>query len=89
VLTGPSGHVAPPTHASGTGRHDDAGVSGSWWVAALWGLAVAALVTAVWVLASRTTGRRRALVVTVGTVLWLGVVFLFFGALAPLLPASF
>jgi branched-subunit amino acid transport protein AzlD len=50
---------------------------------------VAAIVTAVWVLALRTRGRRRALVVGVGTVLWLGVVFVFFGALAPLLPASY
>ncbi len=89
VLTATSHHATTPTHTSGTGHSDDATVSGSWWVAVLWGAAVAVLVTAVWVLALRTTGRRRALVVTVGTVLWLAVVFLFFGALAPLLPASF
>jgi sortase A len=86
VLSGASAH----TPATATTVHpDSAPVSGSWWVAILWGVAVAAIVTAVWVLALRTTGRRRVLVVGVGTVLWLGVVFVFFGALAPLLPASY
>ncbi len=81
-----SRHVTPTSDSTdGTG----ATVSGSWSTAIAWGIAVAALVTAVWVLALRTRGRRRVLVVSVGTVVGLVVVFLFFGALAPLLPASF
>jgi sortase A len=60
-----------------------------WWQAIAWGVLVAALITAIWVGALRLTGGRRAAVVVVGLVAWLGVVFLFFGALAPLLPASF
>ncbi len=86
VLSGSSAHTATP---AATAHPDPAPVSGNWWVAILWGVAVAAIVTAVWVLALRTTGRRRALVVGIGTVLWLCVVFVFFGALAPLLPASY
>ena len=85
VLTGTSKPVAPTVPGT-PGRPP---VSGNWWVAIVWGAAVAAIVTAVWVLALRTTGRRRTLVVTVGTVVWLVVVFVFFGALAPLLPASY
>ena len=85
-----SGTSRPAAAGATGGDHPDpAPVSGNWWVAILWGVAVAAIVTAVWVLALRTRGRRRALVVGVGTVLWLGVVFVFFGALAPLLPASY
>jgi len=60
-----------------------------WWQAILWGVAVAALVTGIWVLALRLRGGRRAAVLAVGLAAWLGVVYLFFGALAPLLPASY
>ena len=60
-----------------------------WWQAVAWGILVAALATATWVFALRLRGGRRTAVVVAGTVLWLGAVFLFFGALAPLLPASF
>ena len=60
-----------------------------WWEAVAWGLAVAALMIGVWSLALRLRGPRRVAVLTVGLALWLGVVFLFFGALAPLLPASY
>ena len=81
----PAAHPHRPTATDGT----DAPVQGSWWAAVVWGLAVAALVTGVWVLALRTTAGAAWLVVVGGTVVWLGVVFLFFGALAPLLPASY
>jgi len=57
--------------------------------AILWGIAVAILISAVWVLARRTNGGRRATVLVAGLLAWLGVVFLFFQALAPLLPATF
>lgn len=57
--------------------------------AVLWGIAVAILISGIWVLARRTRGGRRAAVLTAGLLAWLGVVFLFFQALAPLLPAQF
>ena len=60
-----------------------------WWQAILWGILVAAMITGIWVLALRTRGGRRVAVLVVGLVAWLGVVFVFFGALAPLLPASY
>ncbi len=57
--------------------------------AVLWGIAVAILISGIWVLARRTRGGRRAAVLAAGLLAWLGVVFLFFQALAPLLPAQF
>ncbi len=57
--------------------------------AILWGIAVAALISGIWVLARRTRGRQRAAVLAGGLLAWLGVVFLFFQALSPLLPASY
>jgi len=57
--------------------------------AVLWGIAVAILISGIWVLARRTRGGRRAGVLAAGLLAWLGVVFLFFQALAPLLPAQF
>ena len=61
----------------------------SWPVAILWGLAVAALTVGIWVLAGRNRRGRKALLIALGGVVWLVVVFFFFTALAPLLPASF
>jgi len=61
----------------------------SWPVAIAWGLAVAAIITGVWIAASRTRRGIRALVLGGGLVVWLVVVYAFFGALAPLLPASY
>jgi sortase A len=95
VLTGTK---APPTIARGTGPGQgrtttalagSAVVQKDWWATVGWGLAVIALVVGVWVLALRLHGGRRAAAVVGGTLAWLGAVFLFFGALAPLLPASF
>jgi len=47
------------------------------------------MVTGLWALALRLHGVRRAAVVVGGTLASLVVVYLFFGVLAPLLPASF
>jgi sortase A len=93
VLTGtPAVTATNPTDTSGRppGRSPTpAAVQRHWWEAILWGVAVAALTTAVWMLASRMRGRRRVAVLVIGLTAWSGVVFLFFGALAPLLPASY
>ena len=79
--------VAPTSEDSHAGarprrRHD-------WAAAILWGVAVAVLTTAVWVGARRTRRGRRALVLGFGLAVWLVVVFFFFQAVAPLLPASY
>ena len=86
VLTGatgskPAGGSHPAAPVTPIAKH--------WWQAVLLGLLVAGLAAAVWALALRVHGGRRAAVVAGGLLVWLGVVFLFFGALAPLLPASF
>jgi len=60
-----------------------------WTAAVLWGLAVAALSTGVWMLALRTRRSARAAVMVGGTLVWLFVVFFFFQSVAPLLPASY
>lgn len=81
-----------PTHTSGhrtVGPTAPAAVQRHWWQAILWGVAVAVLITGIWMLAARTRGGRRTVVLVVGLMAWLGVVFLFFGAVAPLLPASY
>jgi sortase A len=60
-----------------------------WLPAILWGVLVAALATGVWVAALRTRRFQRALSVVVGILVWLVVVFYFFQAVTPLLPASY
>jgi hypothetical protein len=50
---------------------------------------VAALTVGLWVLALRTRAVSRALLVGGGLAVWLVVVFFFFQAVAPLLPASY
>ena len=60
-----------------------------WWQAVLWGVAVGAFITGIWVMALRLTGGRRVAVAVAGLIAWLGIVYLFFSALAPLLPASY
>ena len=89
VLTKTTAPTTTPAHHTGTAQLTDAPIHKDWWAAVGWGLAVVALVIGLWVLAVRLHGGRRAAVVIAGTVVWLGVVYLFFGALAPLLPASF
>jgi len=93
VLTAPAKPSTSPTTPRTPPRHttvaSDAVVQGSWLWAIVWGAVVAALAVAVWVLVLRSHGRRRIAVAVGGTLVWLAVVYLFFGALAPLLPASF
>ncbi len=50
---------------------------------------MAAVITAVWIGARRSRGSQRATVVVFGLLGWLVLVFFFFQAAAPLLPASF
>ncbi len=86
-----------PTGAAGRAATSPASVhavalptpSGSRVTAVLWGVVVAAVITAVWALALRTRGRRRGAVLVVGLVVWLATVYVFFEALAPLLPAQY
>ncbi len=61
----------------------------NWWAAILWGLLVAVLTSAVWVAARHSHRAARAAVVVGGLAVWLVVVYEFFGAVAPLLPASY
>ncbi len=63
--------------------------SKNWTAAILWGLGVAALTTTVWLATRKTQGGRRALVIAGGVLSWLVVVFYFFQAVTPLLPASY
>jgi sortase A len=60
-----------------------------WLAAILWGVAVAGLTVAVWVMASRTRRSARGATIGLGTLAWLAVLFYFFQTAAPLLPASF
>jgi sortase A len=61
----------------------------NWFAAIAWGVVVAAVITAIWIGARRSRGSQRATVVVFGLVGWLVLVFFFFQAAAPLLPASF
>lgn len=81
TATGTSGSAVPPAVPPAVQRH--------WWQAILWGITVAVLIAGIWAWALRLHSGRRAAVLVVGLTAWLGVVFLFFGALAPLLPASY
>jgi len=85
VLTG----TTAPTDGAKTAVAADTPIRKDWWVASGWGLAVVMVLIALWVLVARFHGRRRIVVLVGGTLVWLGAVYLFFGALAPLLPASF
>jgi sortase A len=74
-----------PTHrhaASSTPAHD-------WAAAIVWGVVVAALTTALWIGYRRTRRGQRAALTGFGLLGWLVVVFFFFEAVAPLLPASY
>jgi sortase A len=80
VTTTPShGHVVAE---SGTPAHD-------WAAAIIWGVIVAALTIALWVGFLRLRRGQRAAVAVAGGIGWLVVVFFFFQAVAPLLPASY
>ncbi len=82
---GSSGRTTAPvtsTVVSSTPAHD-------WTAAILLGLLVAAITTGVWIWERRSHRGRRVAIVVGGLVAWLVVVFFFFEALAPLLPASY
>ena len=90
VLTGSSAPSrATPSGHGGAGSAAAAAVQRHWWQAIAWGIVVAALITGIWAFALRLRGRRRVALLVVGLTAWLVVVFVFFGALAPLLPASY
>jgi sortase A len=91
VLTGTKAPATPVTTVGRTPKVPAAPppIQKNWWAAIGWGLAVAALAVGLWALALRLHRGRRLAVVVGGMVVWLGAVFLFFGALAPLLPASY
>jgi sortase A len=74
--------VTPTAVVSSTPTHD-------WTAAILLGLLVAAITTGVWIWERRSHRGRRVAIITGGLVAWLVVVFFFFEALAPLLPASY
>jgi sortase A len=92
VLTHPIAPVAAVTSPK-PGPADDQpqppASSKDWAEAIVWGVVVAGLITAVWIGARMTRRWTRALILAGGLVLWLGVVFMFFQSLAPLLPASY
>ncbi len=89
VLAGTAPVHAPVTARPTTATTAAAPAGGSWPAAIAWGALVAGLITLVWWAALRTRGGRRAVVLVVGLALWAAAVLGFFGALAPLLPASF
>jgi sortase A len=70
-------HAAPNTPAH------------NWAAAIVWGIVVAALTTILWLGYRHTRRGRRAALVGFGLLGWLVVVFFFFEATAPLLPASY
>jgi sortase A len=81
--------TTPTTPAPVTHRTPPSASTKNWGAAILWGVAVAALTTVLWLAVRRTQGGRRALVIAIGVVGWSVVVFFFFDAVAPLLPASY
>ncbi len=89
LIAAPARAAPPSTHVPGHPTATLPAVQRHWWQAVVWGVAVAALITGIWMWAARSRGRRRVAVLVVGLTAWLAVVFLFFGALAPLLPASY
>lgn len=95
ILAHPAAEVAPvpPERAGRTAAPGSAtglaGSTGNWLPALLWGLVLVAVGSAVWALARRRGRRTRLAVYGAGTVACLVVLFFFYGAITPLLPASF
>jgi sortase A len=78
-----------PHHHTGQLADATATAGKDWLPAILWGVLVAALATGVWMVVLRTHRLRRALTIVGGVLVWLVVVFFFFQAVTPLLPASY
>jgi len=93
ALTTPPAPTAPPPKTvshNGSGKSNLAGAEGDWVPALEEGLLSALVITAVFVVARRRRVRsRRWIVYGVGGVVSLVTLFFFFGAVSPLLPASF
>ncbi|HLI73191.1 MAG TPA: class E sortase [Acidimicrobiales bacterium] len=78
-----------PTHTSPKEANGLAGSQGDWLPALWWGLLTLALAIATGIVSRRRPRLTRWLLYVVGGVLSLGAMFFFFGAVSPLLPASF
>lgn len=89
VLTGATGPTPAAANRPRAVQLANAPIRKDWWSAIGWGFAVAVIAIGLWALAGRCRKGRLVAAVVAGTVVWLGVVYLFFTALAPLLPASF
>ena len=94
LTTRPAPTAAPPKvapHAQSTATTNDlAGGQGDWTPALEQGLLSAFVITAVLVVARRRRSRsQRWIAYTAGGALSLVALFFFFGAVSPLLPASF
>jgi sortase A len=61
----------------------------NWFAAIALGVVVAIVISGIWIAARKTRRGQRATVLVFGLLAWLVLVFFFFEALAPLLPASF
>jgi sortase A len=89
VLATPKPTAIAATETRHTAPRPDPAPAKDWFAAALWGAAVAAFISVVWIAARRTRRFTRASVIAGGLLAWLVVVFFFFQSVAPLLPASF
>jgi len=90
--TGPSRPSGSGTKAPSRARPATtalAGRSGDWAPGILWGAGMVAVAVLFWTVGRRRRGWQRWATLSVGTVAVLAVMFFFFGAIAPLLPASF
>lgn len=85
-------HPKPSAVTATVDRHRapvESDPSKDWLAASLWAVAVAAVITGVWLGARRSRRWARAGLLVGGLLGWLVVVFFFFQSVAPLLPASF
>jgi sortase A len=94
ALAGPAAPAAPPPKAaprseSAASTDDLAGGQGDWTPALEQGLLTAFVITVVFVVARRRPRAQRWSVYALGGAVSLVVLFFFFGAVSPLLPASF
>lgn len=86
-LVGAASHSVAPTPKPPPKTSLAGTTSGTWWSVALWGLGVIALGVALWGVGQRT--HRRWLIYLAGTPVVLVLLYFFFGAISPHLPASF